>query len=152
MKILFERRTRSLRTNKGNTRPSSSWDPTSRSSLTSFATTPKEPLWFRAKLKCSKNCEWLSLTSWMNPMNFIVNCWIFVRPQLKAVEKEAEVILKFPEVEAIAPPAIQLDEVTFSYSNSGRTILSRVNLSASSDSRICIVSFSIFPKQTFNHC
>jgi len=59
-------------------------------------------------------------------------------PELKPVEKEAEVTLKFPEVEAIAPPAIQLDEVSFSYAT-GRQILNKVNLSASSESRICIV-------------
>ena len=64
-----------------------------------------------------------------------------IRPELKPVEKEAEVTLKFPEVEAIAPPAIQLDEVSFSYAT-GRQILNKVNLSASSESRICIVSHS----------
>jgi len=58
---------------------------------------------------------------------------------LKPVEKEAEVTLKFPEVEAIAPPALQLDEVSFSYTAAGRQILNKVNLSASSESRICIV-------------
>lgn len=59
-------------------------------------------------------------------------------PVLQPVEKEAEVTLKFPEVELIAPPALQLDEVNFAY-NSTRTILNKVNLSASSESRICIV-------------
>ena len=62
-----------------------------------------------------------------------------LRPDLKPVEKEAEVNFRFPEVEPIAPPAIQLDEVSFSY-NSTRNILKAVNLSAGSDSRICIVS------------
>ncbi len=37
------------------------------------------------------------------------------RPELKPVEKEVEVILRFPEVEPIAPPAIQLDEMSFGY-------------------------------------
>ena len=55
------------------------------------------------------------------------------------MEKETEVILRFPEVEPIAPPAIQLDEMSFGYST-GNTILNKVNLSAGSDSRICIVS------------
>ncbi|XP_046457203.1 ATP-binding cassette sub-family F member 3-like [Daphnia pulex] len=59
-------------------------------------------------------------------------------PELKPVEKEVEVILRFPEVEPIAPPAIQLDEMSFGYTE-GKTILTRVNLSAGSDSRICIV-------------
>lgn len=60
-------------------------------------------------------------------------------PDLKPVEKEAEVQLRFPEVEPIAPPAVQLDEVSFSYT-SDKPILSKVNLSSGSDSRICIVS------------
>ena len=55
------------------------------------------------------------------------------------MEKEAEVTLRFQDVEPIAPPAVQLDEVSFSY-NPDRTILRNVNLSASSESRICIVS------------
>lgn len=57
---------------------------------------------------------------------------------MKPVEKEVEVVLRFPEVEPIAPPAIQLDEMCFSYTT-GKPILNRVNLSAGSDSRICIV-------------
>ncbi len=60
------------------------------------------------------------------------------------MEKETEVVLRFPEVEPIAPPAIQLDEMSFGYS-AGKTILNKVNLSAGSDSRICIVS----PKMDF---
>ena len=54
------------------------------------------------------------------------------------MEKEAEVQLRFPDVEPIAPPAIQLDEVCFAYS-AGKQILNKVNLSSGSDSRICIV-------------
>lgn len=66
----------------------------------------------------------------------------FHRPELKPVEKETEVVLRFPEVEPIAPPAVQLDEVSFSY-NSSRVILKGINLSASSDSRICIVRLDL---------
>ena len=58
---------------------------------------------------------------------------------MQPIEKETEVILKFAEVERIAPPAIQLDEVTFSYAAGTRVVLNRINLSANSESRICIV-------------
>ncbi|XP_071445879.1 ATP-binding cassette sub-family F member 3 isoform X2 [Hetaerina americana] len=59
-------------------------------------------------------------------------------PELKSVEKEVEVVLKFPEAENLSPPIIQLNEVTFSYS-SDNFIFSNVNLGATLDSRICIV-------------
>ncbi|KAJ1527318.1 hypothetical protein ONE63_008835 [Megalurothrips usitatus] len=60
-------------------------------------------------------------------------------PELKPVEKEAEVILKFPVVEALSPPILQLSEVTFAYEGTGRTIFSNVNLNGTLESRICIV-------------
>lgn len=53
-----------------------------------------------------------------------------------------EVILRFPVVEALSPPILQLSEVTFSY-DSKRTIFSNVNLNATLESRICIVSIRI---------
>ncbi|XP_064461320.1 ATP-binding cassette sub-family F member 3-like [Ornithodoros turicata] len=59
-------------------------------------------------------------------------------PELKPVEKEAVVTLRFPDPEPLFPPILQLDEVTFSYS-SGHNILEGVNLSANMQSRICIV-------------
>ncbi|XP_063708382.1 ATP-binding cassette sub-family F member 3 [Culicoides brevitarsis] len=59
-------------------------------------------------------------------------------PELKPVEKEVEVTLKFPEVEPINATMIQLNEVGFRY-NESRTIFNCVNLSANLDSRICIV-------------
>ncbi|KAK9873180.1 hypothetical protein WA026_021413 [Henosepilachna vigintioctopunctata] len=59
-------------------------------------------------------------------------------PELKPVEKEVEVTLKFPDTEPLSPPILQLDEVSFKY-NEGRIILSNVNLGATMDSRICIV-------------
>lgn len=46
--------------------------------------------------------------------------------------------LKFPEPEALFPPVLQLDGVTFAYQNSP-TILDNVDLSANMQSRICIV-------------
>ena len=62
-----------------------------------------------------------------------------IRPELKPVEKEVEVVLKFPIVEPLSPPILQLSEVGFAY-NAARIIFSSVNLNATLESRICIVS------------
>jgi hypothetical protein len=59
---------------------------------------------------------------------------------LKPVEKETEVILKFPDVDALNPPVLTMDEVSFRYPNTERIIFSGVNLGANAESRICIVS------------
>ncbi|XP_075237207.1 ATP-binding cassette sub-family F member 3 [Lycorma delicatula] len=59
-------------------------------------------------------------------------------PELKGVEKEVEVVLKFPDTEPLSPPILQLDEVCFSYIQ-GHPILTNVNLGATLESRICIV-------------
>ncbi|XP_063233025.1 ATP-binding cassette sub-family F member 3 [Bacillus rossius redtenbacheri] len=59
-------------------------------------------------------------------------------PELKAIEKEVEVVLKFPEVEPLSPPILQLDEVAFCYSPD-HLIFTNVNLGANLESRICIV-------------
>ncbi|XP_039297067.1 ATP-binding cassette sub-family F member 3 [Nilaparvata lugens] len=59
-------------------------------------------------------------------------------PELKNVEKEVEVVLKFPETEPLSPPILQLNEVCFSYVK-GKPILTNVNLGATLESRICIV-------------
>ena len=62
------------------------------------------------------------------------------RPELVPVEKETEVTLKFPDVDKLAPPILMLSEVSFSYGGkSGRKIFSNVDLSATMESRICIV-------------
>ena len=61
-------------------------------------------------------------------------------PELKPMEKEGEVTLRFPDVEALSPPILQLNEVSFSYTGgSDNLIFSGVNLTASLQSRICIV-------------
>ncbi|GFT35385.1 ATP-binding cassette sub-family F member 3 [Nephila pilipes] len=60
-------------------------------------------------------------------------------PDLKPVEKEAAVVLRFPNPEFLQPPVLQLDEVSFSYPSSDKLILNFVNLSANMGSRICIV-------------
>ncbi|KAG8195230.1 hypothetical protein JTE90_027971 [Oedothorax gibbosus] len=60
-------------------------------------------------------------------------------PDLKAVEKEASVTLRFPNPEFLQPPVLQLDEVFFSYPNTTKQVLCNVDLSANMGSRICIV-------------
>lgn len=54
-----------------------------------------------------------------------------------------EVKLKFPDVEPLNPPVLAISEVEFRYNTEDPLpIFSNVNLSANSDSRICIVSIS----------
>lgn len=82
-------------------------------------------------------------------------------PELKPVIPEPEVVLRFPEVDKLAPPILQLSEVsnhncgfisplnsthpcmllqvTFQYAP-GNAIFERVNLSADFDSRIALVN------------
>jgi ABC-type transport system involved in Fe-S cluster assembly fused permease/ATPase subunit len=70
---------------------------------------------------------------------YILISVLFHSPELKAIEKEVEVVLKFPEAEALSPPILQINEVSFGYSPD-RMIFSNVNLGATLESRICIVS------------
>lgn len=60
-------------------------------------------------------------------------------PIIKPVEKESPVVFKFPDPSAISGTLFQLDEVSFRYSPNTPIILKNINLSASLDSRICIV-------------
>lgn len=60
-------------------------------------------------------------------------------PVIKPVEKEPPVVFRFPEPSAISGTLFQLDEVSFRYSPETPMILKNINLSASLDSRICIV-------------
>ncbi|XP_047113590.1 ATP-binding cassette sub-family F member 3 [Schistocerca piceifrons] len=59
-------------------------------------------------------------------------------PELKPIEKEIEVVLKFPDAEPLSPPILQINEVSFGYT-SEMPIFTDVNLGATLDSRICIV-------------
>ncbi|XP_061575934.1 ATP-binding cassette sub-family F member 3 [Cololabis saira] len=60
-------------------------------------------------------------------------------PELKPLEKETEVTLRFTDnFEKLSPPILQLDEVEFYYA-AAQPIFSGLNLSADLDSRICIV-------------
>ncbi|XP_049581945.1 ATP-binding cassette sub-family F member 3 [Syngnathus scovelli] len=60
-------------------------------------------------------------------------------PELKPIEKEAEVTLRFPDnFEKLSPPILQLDEVEFYYTPDQR-LFSGLNLCADLESRVCIV-------------
>ncbi|XP_069053409.1 ATP-binding cassette sub-family F member 3 [Lepisosteus oculatus] len=60
-------------------------------------------------------------------------------PELKPIEKESEVTLRFPDnFEKLSPPVLQLDEVEFFYS-SEQPLFSKLSVSADLESRICIV-------------
>nr|UOU03351.1 ATP-binding cassette subfamily F3 [Brachionus rubens] len=59
-------------------------------------------------------------------------------PELKPIEKEKEVHFKFPDVEWMNGTILRLDEVDFYFSQE-RYIFKNVDISATMDSRICIV-------------
>ncbi|XP_054839622.1 ATP-binding cassette sub-family F member 3 isoform X1 [Eublepharis macularius] len=60
-------------------------------------------------------------------------------PKLKPVDKESEVIMKFPDgFEKFSPPILQLDEVDFYY-EPGHYIFHSLSVSADLESRICVV-------------
>ncbi|KAG8136257.1 hypothetical protein E2320_009222 [Naja naja] len=60
-------------------------------------------------------------------------------PKLKPVDKESEVIMKFPDgFEKFSPPILQLDEVDFCY-EPNNYIFCSLSVSADLDSRICVV-------------
>lgn len=60
-------------------------------------------------------------------------------PDLKPVEKEEKVQLKFPDVEKLSGSIFELSEIEFMYPGSENPIFSNVDLSATMESRICIV-------------
>ncbi|NXD18018.1 ABCF3 protein, partial [Nothocercus nigrocapillus] len=60
-------------------------------------------------------------------------------PELKPVDKESEVIMKFPDgFEKFSPPILQLDEVDFYY-DPNHYIFRSLSVSADLESRICVV-------------
>ncbi|XP_048836251.1 ATP-binding cassette sub-family F member 3 isoform X1 [Brienomyrus brachyistius] len=60
-------------------------------------------------------------------------------PELKPIEKDSEVVLRFPDnFEKLSPPILQLDELEFYYSADQR-LFSRLCVSADLESRICVV-------------
>uniref|UniRef100_A0ABD2W3U2 ABC transporter domain-containing protein n=1 Tax=Trichogramma kaykai TaxID=54128 RepID=A0ABD2W3U2_9HYME len=60
-------------------------------------------------------------------------------PDLKPIEKENEVTLRFPDVEALNPPILQINEVSYRYPDTKNFVFTNVSLSATLQSRICIV-------------
>lgn len=64
------------------------------------------------------------------------------RPELQKVEKEVDVVLKFPDVDPLNPPVLTMSEVAFKYS-ADKVIFNCVNLNANLESRICIVSWKL---------
>ncbi|XP_030351966.1 ATP-binding cassette sub-family F member 3 isoform X3 [Strigops habroptila] len=59
-------------------------------------------------------------------------------PELKPVDKESEVIMKFPDgFEKFSPPILQLDEIDFYYDPS-HYIFHSLSVSADLESRICV--------------
>lgn len=67
---------------------------------------------------------------------------------MKPVEKEVDVVLKFPEVDPLNPPVLTMSEVAFMY-NKDKVIFDCINLNANLESRICIVSLSSYCRRTF---
>lgn len=62
------------------------------------------------------------------------------RPELVKVDKEVEVVLKFPDVDPLNPPVLTMTDVAFQY-NEDKVIFNCVNLNANLESRICIVNY-----------
>jgi ATP-binding cassette subfamily F protein 3 len=60
-------------------------------------------------------------------------------PVLEPVITEAGVTLRFPEVDKMSGTILMLSEVSFTYPETTRVIFSNVDLSATMESRICIV-------------
>jgi len=60
-------------------------------------------------------------------------------PVLEPVVKEAGVTLKFHDVDKLSPPILMLSEVSYRYGPESRVIFSKVDISATMESRICIV-------------
>ncbi|XP_078523216.1 ATP-binding cassette sub-family F member 3 [Lissotriton helveticus] len=60
-------------------------------------------------------------------------------PELKPIDKESEVLMRFPDgFEKFSPPILQLDEVDFSY-GPNQDVFKKLSVSADLDSRICVV-------------
>lgn len=115
--------------------------------LTSFVTMLIVPLVCKVKLKCLINCKYqnqieqtiLQIIHSKNKM--VENLSFHFRPVLKALDKENEVTLRFPDVEPLSPPILQLNEVGFRYGTNPTDpyLFLNVNLTATLQSRICIV-------------
>ncbi|KAK9471294.1 P-loop containing nucleoside triphosphate hydrolase protein [Dipodascopsis tothii] len=60
-------------------------------------------------------------------------------PVLELPEEDATVTFRFPEVEKISPPILQLQNVSFAYPASKRLVLTGVDMDVQMDSRIALV-------------
>ncbi|KAK9468851.1 P-loop containing nucleoside triphosphate hydrolase protein [Lipomyces arxii] len=60
-------------------------------------------------------------------------------PFLEPPEEDQTLTFKFPDVEKLSPPIIQLENVSFKYSSTTRTIISNVDMSVQLDSKIALV-------------
>ncbi|CAI7991054.1 ATP-binding cassette sub-family F member 3 [Geodia barretti] len=58
-------------------------------------------------------------------------------PELTPVVAEQEVILRFPEVDKLSPPILQLSEITFGYGK--EVVFKNMNINADMESRIALV-------------
>ncbi|KRX98490.1 ATP-binding cassette sub-family F member 3 [Trichinella pseudospiralis] len=69
-------------------------------------------------------------------------------PELKPLELDAPVVLRFPDTEKLNPPILKLDNVSFRY-NDERLIFDNVTFTANMESRICLVGDNGSGKTTF---
>ncbi|CAI2349546.1 unnamed protein product [Caenorhabditis sp. 36 PRJEB53466] len=60
-------------------------------------------------------------------------------PVLLPVELESDIHFKFPECEVLSNPVLQLDDVSFRYSEDQPYLFRKLNLGTHANSRICIV-------------
>lgn len=137
MKRLKKRVPINWKTSSGNLKRSNNIERTFKNLLIDFGTTQIVLALFRVKLNCLRSCKFYKSRIENRVANWVI---LSSRPELKPVEKEVEVVLKFPDVEALSPPILQLSDITFGYTPEV-TIFSNVTLNATLESRICIVSF-----------
>lgn len=60
-------------------------------------------------------------------------------PELELPEDETVTKFTFRDADKLSPPLLQLDEVSFSYPETGRQILSDVNIDVGLDSRLGLI-------------
>ena len=60
-------------------------------------------------------------------------------PDLRPVEKETEVTLRFPVVKKLGPPVLGLDAVSFSYPGQDQLLFTDITINGDTESRIALV-------------
>jgi ATP-binding cassette subfamily F protein 3 len=58
-------------------------------------------------------------------------------PELRPLVAESEVVLRFPEVDKLSPPILQLSEISFGYGK--QVVFKNMNINADMESRIALV-------------